>query len=353
MRRVAAIAFSVLLTLALLETALRAAPRLLGGDLANAVYSVFRDWPLGINVRDPELRMNFMVAGSDTRAYWNGYWWRHRTDAWGFRNPADLTAKTLVLLGDSMVYGLGVEEEDTVAHFLRAEHGRAAYNMARQGDCLFQEYVLARLYLPRLEPESVVLFVFLNDFREIEANQQPIQDAAASVIERIDYDALRARVERPPDAVRLKDRLQRLHVWRLGRGAARKLASGVDTSDEGRQLTAAILEPARFAPIERYYRTVLADLARRCRERGSALALVLLEVPDEVIPRATAAQARVRDLLGEVAREQGLRFVATRDAFAGCSDCFLPGDGHLSREGHRRLAAVVASRIPPRARTGA
>src|SRR5262245_31546986 len=201
MRRVAGIAFSLLLTAALLEASLRTAPQLLGGDIANAIYSVFRDWPLGIYVRDPVLRMNFMVPGLDTRAYWNGYWWRHRTDAWGFRNPSDLERKSIVLLGDSMVYGLGVEEEDTVAHFLRAEHGRAAYNMARQGDCLFQEYVLARLYLPRLAPESVVLFVFLNDFREIEANQTPIEESAAWMIDRIDYGALRARIEEPPGAI--------------------------------------------------------------------------------------------------------------------------------------------------------
>jgi hypothetical protein len=54
-------------------------------------------------------------------------------------------------------------------------------------------------------------------------------------------------------------------------------------------------------------------------------------------------------MLEAVARELGLRFLATGSAFAGCADCYLPGDGHLSREGHRRLAALVAREIPARA----
>jgi hypothetical protein len=344
-RRLAGIAFSAGLTLALLEASLRAAPDMLGGNLANSMNSAFRDWPLGFNVRDPEVPMNFMLPRYETRAYWNGYWWWHRTDAWGFRNPSDLDRKSLALLGDSLIYGLGVEEEDTVAHFLRAEHGRAAYNMGQQGDCLFQEYVLARLFLPRFAPDSVVLFVFLNDFRELEANW-PTELTAPSVIDRIDYDALRVRLERPPTEISWRDRLRGLRVCRLGRGIAHLLAAPFQVDKESPELTGAVLDEARFAPIARYYHFVLADLARRCRAQHSELSVVLLEVPDEILPHATLVQARAREMLEDVARENGLRFLGTRDVFGGCPECFLPRDGHLSREGHRRLAAMIANELP-------
>ena len=89
-RSVGGVLFSLSLTLGLLEATLRLAPGLLGGNLANAVYSAFRDWPLGMYVHDPVIRMHFMRPDFATRAYWNGYWWTHRTDAWGFRNPRDL-----------------------------------------------------------------------------------------------------------------------------------------------------------------------------------------------------------------------------------------------------------------------
>src|SRR5215467_7764816 len=46
------------------------------------------------------------------------YYWHHKTDAMGFRNPADRTQASIVLLGDSMVYGHGVEETSTIRHHL-------------------------------------------------------------------------------------------------------------------------------------------------------------------------------------------------------------------------------------------
>ena len=75
---------------------------------------------------------------------------------------------------------------------------------------------------------------------------------------------------------------------------------------------------------------------------------MVVEVPDAVIPGASAAQERMRALLAAIAGEQGLRFLGTSGVFAGCPDCYLPRDGHLSREGHRRLAAAVAGAFPAR-----
>jgi hypothetical protein len=92
----------------------------------------------------------------------NGLRWRHATDARGFRNPDGVPTQVL-LLGDSMIYGHGVEEPATVAGVLRREHAIAAYDMSRQGSCLYDDYVLLRLWLERLRPRQVVLFVFVND----------------------------------------------------------------------------------------------------------------------------------------------------------------------------------------------
>ena len=346
-RRIGGVAFSVGLVLVSLEAALRLAPGLIGGRLANAVYSAYG--PAGIYFRDREVQMNFMWPNFVTRAYWNGYWWQHRTDAGGFRNPPELTAKSLVLLGDSLIYGHGVEEEDTAAHLLRAQHGRPAYNMGRQGDCLFQQYVLSRLDLPRLRPETVVLFVFVNDFRDLEVYRAPAQIADPPELERIDYDALRARVEHPEPPFRLGEQLSRLRVWRLGSGIAELLRARPKPADEVHELMAPIFEDARFVPIARYYRLVLADLARRSRDQGAEFVVVLLELPDEVVANATAAQERLRGLLDEIGAKDGFRVLGTREIFRDCADCFLPHDGHLSREGHRRLAAFVDAQIPPRA----
>ena len=330
-----------------LEAALRLAPGLVGGRLANAAYSAYG--PAGIYFRDRDVHMNFMWPNFATRAYWNGYWWHHRTDAWGFRNPPDLPAKSLVLLGDSLIYGHGVEEEDTTAHLLRTLHGRPAYNMGRQSDCLFQEYVLSRLDLPRLRPETVVLFVFLNDFRDLEVYREPAEIVDPPELDRIDYDALRERVEHPASRFPLGEQLSRLRVWRLGSGIAELLRARPKRADEAHEQMAAIFEDARFEPIARYYRLVLADLARRSRDQGAEFVVVLLELPDEVVANAVAAQERLLGLLDEIGAQNSFRVLGTREIFRDCADCFLPHDGHLAREGHRRLAAFVDAQIPPRA----
>ena len=48
------------------------------------------------------------------RAYWQGHWWRHSANAAGFRG-ALVDQADAVFLGDSMIYGHGVEDEETVS----------------------------------------------------------------------------------------------------------------------------------------------------------------------------------------------------------------------------------------------
>jgi hypothetical protein len=97
-RRLAGVAFSIGLVLVLLETTLRIAPGLVGGRLGNAVYSAYGK--RGMYFQDREVHMNFRWPDFALRAYWNGYWWDHRTSARstaGRRTtwvPSDLAART-------------------------------------------------------------------------------------------------------------------------------------------------------------------------------------------------------------------------------------------------------------------
>jgi hypothetical protein len=333
--------------LASIEAVLRLAPGVVGARFANAVFSTYHDDPGGIYFRDRETRMNFMRPELATRGYWNGHAWLHRTDADGFRNPPGTASDGLLLFGDSMIYGHGVEEEETVAHFLRSEHGRAAYSMARQGDTLFQEYVLARLALARLRPEQLLLFVFLNDFEDMTAYRKPEQITGAPEIDHLDYAALAARV-RDPEADGLRKQYRRLRVWRLYEGLrkAPPAPTAAPDPDALHPSLVAILDDARFAPVADYYRRVLGDLAARTRAQGIELSIVLLDLGDEVIPKAIPAQDRLHALLAEIGRENEFRVLSTRSIYAGCPECFLPGDGHLTREGHRRLAEFVHREVP-------
>src|SRR4030095_14133840 len=141
LRRLAAGALPLLATLALAELVLRTFPAIVPISVGTAIYSVYTTAPGDIYFLDVPTRATFMCPDFHTRAYWNGYVWDHRTDARGFRNPPELHDPALVWLGDSMIYGHGVEERDTAAAQLRSAHGIAAYNAGRQADCLYQEYL--------------------------------------------------------------------------------------------------------------------------------------------------------------------------------------------------------------------
>jgi hypothetical protein len=350
LRALAAGTLPTFVVLAIFEVVLRAFPGVLPMRVATAVYSVYGDKPGDIYFRDRTTRANFMWPNYQTNAYWNGYRWRHRTDALGFRNPPDLADRSLVLLGDSMIYGHGVEEEDTVAHFLRADYGRGAYSGARQGDCLYQEYLVARRLLPALRPKTLVVTTFLNDFADLETYRKPAEIAQPAELS-LDVAALDARLDHAADDAPILAQVYRLKVWRLGVAAWDFLSTRSSVDSEGSAagpppFVLAITDDTRYAPLARYYEVVLADLARRARDAGTTLVLLDLDVDDSIFPDSLPAADRVWSLIESVARANGVRALNTRSLFTGCATCFLPHDGHLSREGHQRLAAFLAAQLP-------
>ena len=346
-RRLAVLLVSTLLALGALEIALRTLPLRRASALANEVYTAYGSFPGGIYFTEPETRINFMVPGLATENFWNGYSWRHRADGLGFRNPPGLEDRSLLLLGDSLIYGHGVEEEQTVAHVLRARHGRPAYNMARQGDCLYQQYVLLRLYRDELAPRTVVIFVFLNDFADL------LSYRSRAELERmpelgLDDRALRQRVAdlgRDPEYP-LRRQLYRSRSLRLLRGVARSFSGDWMARAEAAgpdDLAAAVLQPEPFALAGRYYRRVLGECQRLAAEteKGADLRVVLLDVGPVTGPDGRRAYERLARFLAEASREAGFSYSTTAGVFAGCGDCFLPGDGHLSPRGHARLASFL------------
>ena len=123
LRRVRALLLSLVAVFLAVEITLRVKPDILGPRLGNHVYARYGTFPGGIYYYDEKADMVLMKRGLTIPLYFNGFTWEHHTDANGFRNPDDLEAREVLLLGDSMIYGHGVEEDQTVAHHLRERHG--------------------------------------------------------------------------------------------------------------------------------------------------------------------------------------------------------------------------------------
>jgi hypothetical protein len=137
--------------------------------LANHLGFPYDDRPHGIFRFNPEMNMLMMRPQYEREMYFNGYHWHHKTDRMGFRNPVDRTAADVVLLGDSMIYGHGVEETSTVRHHLEQALGRPVANLGMQAAGIHQEYqVLKRFGVP-LAPRHVFLFFLVNDIFDLTA----------------------------------------------------------------------------------------------------------------------------------------------------------------------------------------
>ncbi|MEO8277836.1 MAG: hypothetical protein ABI639_16600 [Thermoanaerobaculia bacterium] len=350
--RLMLLAFVSGVVLGALELVLHLSPEAFGQRRSNEIFSRYDTRPGGIYAREKSSRMRFMWPDYTTENYWNGYRWRHSTDALGFRNPPGTPAGVL-LLGDSLIYGHGVEEEETVAHFLRVEHEVPAYNMGRQGAALYDEYVYLRTFLPELTPSAIVLFVFLNDFDDLEVYRTTEEIVQIPEIDRLDYTAIRTWTKQLPGKI---PSLPRQWLWR--RPSLRLLASAVR---ELRGLTwtapawaappgidppflAPLVDPDRLARLQSYYDRIFADLAKRCSDRSQALRIVFL--PAVLGPGVgVEAQANALALVRTAAAEAELPVYDSSAQFSGCTACYLPNDGHFTAEGHRRLARYLAETV--------
>ncbi len=117
----------------------------------------------------------------------------YRMNSFGFRGPEWSEAKspgTLrgIVIGDSMVFGSGVDDEDTIDAALarRVRRSRAGtpveiLNLGVEGSNLPGYVELYRAATERLAPDFVVLFLFLpNDLGELEQSSQGDQAGAYS-----------------------------------------------------------------------------------------------------------------------------------------------------------------------------
>lgn len=337
-------AITVLLTCALIVSfiglALRLRPTLFGQQLGNYVFSRYGSAPGDIYFADPELGIHLMWPDFETRAYYNGWFWNHRTDDRGFRNPPDRTPDVL-LLGDSLIYGHGAEMQDGVSEVLHDRYGWSTYNLAQQGDCLYQSYAKTRLYLDDFTPRTVVYFAFLNDASDLEAYRTDPQLDDVPEVSRDDWPSLRAGIDeqgrRRHDPAWLAEEpgirfFGGLFV-ELKERFRRRSAPAPETA-----MTATLRDPARRARVQRYYDRVLPDLAERVRARGAELIVVDLDV---AVGMTAEDRATFRELVAQASAEAEVPFFDTGEIFIECTDCLLADDNHLNAKGHAKLAELV------------
>jgi hypothetical protein len=350
--RLGLVVAAILVVLGVLEVVLRLRPMLLGQAFANGALSRYTVRAGGIYYRDRNLRMNFMIPNHQTTMYGNGYVWHHQTDGLGFRNASPRIPADVVLLGDSLVYGQGVDFEDTLGNRLEQRSGLRVANLGRQGDCAFQEAYLLTAYIGVFAPRFVVYVFTPNDIEDLYVY---LSDAAMEAFVAQPVEAIRYPERVPPD-VALREREETIrhrtfwkrveeesYVFKMGRfirylwrEAGRRGGVGVAAAapSAGRRVDRdrVNIDPTSLG--WRYTDHAIEYMTYLSRRHNARLFVV------------PAASGRQFEILREIARRHGASFVDTTEFLRG--PAFLPNDGHFSPEGARRLAATIARALDGR-----
>lgn len=331
----ARILLSAFIAFLTLEVALRLFSTSIPRFIGNEVFSPYRHDPSGIFLKDSVTKHRFMRPLREQEVVFNNYSWHHQTDRWGFRNPAE-SPREILLMGDSMIYGQGVDEEQTVTHVLRQDYDLPVYNMSRTGDSLLQQYVLLRTYLVEFSPEKVVFLVFINDFADLDGYRREGFDYPT--VREYDYDAMLER--RKNDKV--TPPMQVSYALRFLRYLPKHLKSEEEPRHPVRQKQGPVEEPGLTDFSRQTFRELLTDLSKRCRTHDVEVEVVFLYLGDHKNQFAEL-QEPIDRFLADLTTEIEIPYKNTRGLFQ--SDDFLPTDGHFSLHGHRRLADFLQEEL--------
>ncbi len=255
------------------------------------------------------------------------------TNRMGFRSSQELDAlpegaQRVLVLGDSMAFGWGVNQRVLFTELLNRElPGYAFMNTAMIGYNTAQEYLLLRRCIAKVRPAVVMLWY-------CESNDMLQNVRADNYYPRVSLDARGDLVFRPA----LKEnRVPWVARTALYRFIDSKFLSGKDVVYLRYRVDFA-LRGAQSYPW-RLNRALLAEIAGLTRRNGARL--IVIDIPTQRERHHTPLDARQR-LLAQACREEGAAYYNLGDAYARDSDMlFLADRSHWNEAGHRFIADFV------------
>jgi hypothetical protein len=339
-----------------LEAALHLWPGILEGRVANVAYTGYHWQRGGIYRLDPHAGP-VMRPGVRRRMYWNGHWWTHDSNAEAYRGPL-LGRAPAVFLGDSMVYGHGVEADQAVPAAFARHTGVVAANLGQQGTCVLQALLRFLDTGAALRPSVVFVCVHHTDVEEAEryyGDAELQRFLGLSVVDGARPNVVpeyRPRAWWNPARLWAEDLAIPLRCAGIlgavgrslgesdrARGGARRDPFIPTDADVEAPMPA--LDPAQPAAVRLPWeanRHALAELQRACTRIGARLVVFDLGYPrvlTESVERAAGEAGAAYSPAGRVALAR---------ARAG-EVVYLAGDGHWSPRGAEIVAEELA-RVP-------
>lgn len=291
-----------------------------------------------------------------------------RHDDEGFRapQPARPTApeSNLLVLGDSLVWGWGVEQGELFTDILQTELGPdvAVYNRAVNAYATGQELLLLRRELDTRDYDDVILVVSATD----------MGDNADDKKHRPAYDLVDGELvprNQPPPGV-LKNPVERFiddnsHAtnflsWQFAamkrwwQSTQREEPHVEETTETDDTETPAAESPGHDAPGRSVNRArdmpgfdvtqrLLVEIIETCRRRG--VAVHLMYATTNLHLRHSPFETGFRDLVQEIATREGVSFLDLNEPLEAMWDLgevpLIPHDGHWSATGHQAVADLI------------
>lgn len=306
---------------------------------------VVGDIPTADQVREqalPRLLNSSVTAGptlrlspnASQRITWGPLTFTVTTNSLGYRGremtPRQGDERRVLLLGDSMVFGHGLQDDETMAvrleELLRRDDPEAeVFNGAISGMNTVQQALTARRLVPLLEPDEVVLGYFVGN--------DPLANLLAEIVD--------TTVVFPPDRLeKLEARLQQ-HLAPLMWSAAFRVVALRAWVPRLRYVWSSEEEARRVSV--RWIEAIQAE----CAAAGAELTVLMIYPRDGLAGGLTSWLSGSRGVGGRLVgdlRERGTRVVDSADSLAGAHErLYFEADGHPNAAGATAMAELLAS----------
>jgi len=315
-------------------------PQLLGRNFANMVMGKYKLGLSGIYEYDFDLKFHFMKPNFKAKGFWNGYHWYHETDSKGFRNPEDHSQADIILLGDSFIYGHGVNVTQTVGHYLERFTDLTVVNLARQSDSSFQQmYILDQYGLP-LKPKYILYFFFENDITDIRhyLTKKQMNNFLSKRIDQITFK--KRNIKRNSFKYTLFKQLATiLEDWFYLPEAFRVAKMGIQNLLMDLQRVRDVEPSLNNGPFKedslewKYTKKAIRYMHYIAKQNGAKFIIVTIPVQME--------QTLHYDILKEFAAQNNIAYIDSK-VMQGNEEYFLPDDGHFSGKGAEKMAQLAA-----------
>lgn len=261
----------------------------------------------------------------------DGEIWHIRTSARGFRSARDEFAadaeRRVVVLGDSFVFGQGVELEDRFDSLIAQSHPSWSFvNRGVMGYGTDQELIAARDLIPQLQDgDLIVLVTSLTDFVDVLGRSQSGRSKPWFEISEGEL------IEHPPEiglAEQLRDRSYVL--------ARLFLLLSPDPGD---------YEPAQLRVSEHLYRKLVIQETAAAVSRGVRVLIAHHGTHPGADPTYRPIQERARASLSRTCATPGIRCVPLDRTLAAGGRAFFQSDAHWNAAGNAAVAKTLAAAI--------